>query len=142
MLFPDKSIYSTSINWAIGNTLIKPITDSKWQEQDYRKKMAACNVSYRLKRSGPILMCKFLEYKSLHALQTKSTIGLWLKVFFQSFFFLQKEAKKSFFETWFANLDGVWGWMHSSLYVKNWTCWYAAHTYTVQTVCQVVDSTA
>ena len=89
-----------------------------------------------------ILMCKFLEYKSLHAFQTKSTIGLWLKVFFQSCFFLQKEAKKLFLETWFANLDGVWGWMHSSLYVKNWTCWYAAHIYTVQTVCQVVDSTA
>ena len=75
-------------------------------------------------------MCKFLEYKSLHAFQSKSTIGLWLKVFFQSCFFLQKEAKKLFFETWFANLDGVWGWMHSSLYVKNWTCWYAAHTHT------------
>ena len=53
LLFPDKSIYSTSINWAIGNALMKPITDYKWQEQDYRKKMSACNVSYRLKRSGP-----------------------------------------------------------------------------------------
>ena len=55
LLFPDKSIYSTSINWAIGNALMKPITDYKWQEQDYRKKMSACNVSYRLKRSGPKL---------------------------------------------------------------------------------------
>ena len=54
LLFPDKSIYSTSINWAIGNALMKPITDYKWQEQDYRKKMSACNVSYRLKWSGHI----------------------------------------------------------------------------------------
>ena len=56
LLFPDKSIYSTSINWAIGNALMKPITDYKWQEQDYRKKMSACNVSYRLKRSGPYIL--------------------------------------------------------------------------------------
>ena len=54
LLFPDKSIYSTSINWAIGNALMKPITYYKWQEQDYREKISACNVSYRLKRSGPI----------------------------------------------------------------------------------------
>ena len=32
---------------------MKPITNYKRQEQDYRKKMSACNVSYRLKRSGP-----------------------------------------------------------------------------------------
>ena len=51
--FPDKSSYSASINWSIGNALMKPITNYKWQEQDYRKKMSACNVSYRLKRSGP-----------------------------------------------------------------------------------------
>ena len=33
---------------------MKPIKDCKHQEQDYREKMSACNVSYRLKRSGPI----------------------------------------------------------------------------------------
>ena len=32
---------------------MKPITNYKRQEQDYRKKMSAYNVSYRLKRSGP-----------------------------------------------------------------------------------------
>ena len=32
---------------------MKPITDCKQQEQDYRQKMSACNVSYRHKRSGP-----------------------------------------------------------------------------------------
>ena len=36
--FPDKSIYSASINWSIGNALMKPITDCKRQEQDYREK--------------------------------------------------------------------------------------------------------
>ena len=51
--FPDKFIYSASINWPIGNTLMKPIKDCKQQEQDYRQKMSACNVSYRHKRSGP-----------------------------------------------------------------------------------------
>ena len=51
--FPDKFIYSASINWPIGNALMKPITDCKQQEQDYRQKMSACNVSYRHKRSGP-----------------------------------------------------------------------------------------
>ena len=55
LLFPDKSIYSASINWSIGNALMKPITNYKPQEQDYRKIMSACNVSYRLKRSGPML---------------------------------------------------------------------------------------
>ena len=34
---------------------MKPITNYKRQEQDYRKKMSACNVSYRLERSGPKL---------------------------------------------------------------------------------------
>ena len=34
---------------------MKPITDCKQQEQDYRQKMLACNVSYRHKRSGPKL---------------------------------------------------------------------------------------
>ena len=53
LLFPDKFIYSALINWPIGNTLMKPITDCKQQEQDYRQKMSACNVSYRHKRSGP-----------------------------------------------------------------------------------------
>ena len=33
---------------------MKPITDCKQQEQDYRQKMSACNVSYRHKRSGPL----------------------------------------------------------------------------------------
>ena len=33
---------------------MKPITDCKQQEQVYRQKMSACNVSYRHKRSGPI----------------------------------------------------------------------------------------
>ena len=32
---------------------MKPITECKQQEQDYRQKMSACNVSYRHKRSGP-----------------------------------------------------------------------------------------
>ena len=32
---------------------MKPITECKQQEKDYRQKMSACNVSYRLKRSGP-----------------------------------------------------------------------------------------
>ena len=32
---------------------MKPIKDCKQQEQDYRQKMSACNVSYRHKRSGP-----------------------------------------------------------------------------------------
>ena len=34
---------------------MKPITECKQQEQDYRQKKSACNVSYRHKRSGPIV---------------------------------------------------------------------------------------
>ena len=34
---------------------MKPITDCKQQEQDYRQKRSACNVSYRHKRSWPKL---------------------------------------------------------------------------------------
>ena len=67
LLFPDKSSYSASINWSIGNALMKPITNYKWQEQDYRKKMSACNVSYRLKRSGPIVehICRWIIFKGI-----------------------------------------------------------------------------
>ena len=35
---------------------MKPITECKQHEQDYRQKMSACNVSYRLKRSGPMVV--------------------------------------------------------------------------------------
>ena len=78
-----------------------------------------------------------LHFKVLR--KSKAMLPIFIYIYL---FFFKKKPKILFFETWFANLDGVWGWMHSSLYVKNWTCWYAAHTYTVQTVCQVVDSTA
>ena len=52
---------------------MKPITDCKQQEQDYRQKRSACNVSYRHKRSGPY-MCLCIRffynlsfpYKSFH----------------------------------------------------------------------------
>ena len=40
---------------------MKPIKDCKHQEQDYRQKMSACNVSYRHKRSGPKLLQKLSD---------------------------------------------------------------------------------
>ena len=46
---------------------MKPITDCKQQEQDYRQKMSACNVSYRHKRSGPYMgLIKTLFYTMSH----------------------------------------------------------------------------
>ena len=45
---PDKFIYSASINLPIGNTLMKPITDCKHQEQDYtmfKKKKYFSNIA-------------------------------------------------------------------------------------------------
>ena len=47
---------------------MKPITNYKRQEQDYRKKMSACNVSYRLKRSGPLELILKLARRLDHLL--------------------------------------------------------------------------
>ena len=83
--FPDKFIYPALINWPIGNALMKPITDCKQQEQDYRQKMSACNVSYRLKRSGHKSLRyvsainnvqKLKNQLSLHRSCTKSGLSL------------------------------------------------------------------
>ena len=41
---------------------MKPITDCKQQEQDYRQKISACNVSYRHKRSGPMVGSKCQDF--------------------------------------------------------------------------------
>ena len=54
---------------------MKPITDCKQQEQDYRQKMSACNVSYRHKRSGPILFRACLWSKLIIKSQNKKLFG-------------------------------------------------------------------